>query len=852
MPGSSINGEQTMKALLVLATVSLVMALSSTASTGLAQEGQVREPAGEGDVSPSEQAVEPAQVDALTPEGGIPRRIPVGATDEMFDAVQAICPRVQTMEQLDSVNQWVWPAIEERSRLGMQLAFLRLGEAYVKCFERVDVSGTPLAENLERITVGACLAPAMMNDRGDALHQKAVAIANRLCPVPVAFGGGDLDAFDAWYARASAWLVLAAGQADESRFVSVGQVCVDSVTQVLGTEYPEEMWRLRESLIISALRIGDFDAALRMAGGAGVACGDGLPVDIEDYLPSVHPVESTLKQGKSDDAVLESLLKAAADGLKTQGADCALTSLAASLALNEMDFDHADRLAAPDGVDSFVSIVVADNGRSLIPGNSASRVTVLTQAVKVSGMSSEVRGGRLCELGLALLEEGLPREADDAFRRARAELPESGMPVAFAGHFLVAMHKSGSGVADRDIAARNLLMSNPSDDLLNGVLDHLGGPNDRVRAIESLFRASFATGETAIGIVANWVVGLVDSRPGSPEASRCVALMEENSVGEDESARLVWLAIRARHEFVKGDSDAGFGAVDSLIKLASSNPSPVAARMLAKVASGMIQNRKPEIAVGIVTRAARKAALSGGDVARTAIETWNAGFKKEAATMLRIAKTVNGNESADQVWIATAAVTMQNLPAATEAVSKFGDRSEWGMPERLAYAAFLMLKKDFAGVVAELSGGTDDQEMGCVELSLRALALMMNGDPAAAESDFRSCMLSQGAEANLLSGLAWSLFDQKKYDEAIDYFAAALTAFRDSPDSNVGMALALFRNGDLERARLYWEKAIEAEPVFTKGPVFAGKAGYLFSTIQRKAWVEMRVALGKKPVKGGR
>jgi len=195
---------------------------------------------------------------------------------------------------------------------------------------------------------------------------------------------------------------------------------------------------------------------------------------------------------------------------------------------------------------------------------------------------------------------------------------------------------------------------------------------------------------------------------------------------------------------------------------------------------------------------------------------------------------------------------MQNLPAATEAVSKFGDRSEWGMPERLAYAAFLMLKKDFAGVVAELSGGTDDQEMGCVELSLRALALMMNGDPAAAESDFRSCMLSQGAEANLLSGLAWSLFDQKKYDEAIDYFAAALTAFRDSPDSNVGMALALFRNGDLERARLYWEKAIEAEPVFTKGPVFAGKAGYLFSTIQRKAWVEMRVALGKKPVKGGR
>lgn len=841
-----------MKALLVLATVSLVMALSSTASTGLAQEEQGQEPAVASDVPPSEQAQGPAQAVVLVPEGGIPRRIPVGATDEMFDAVQAICPRVQTMEQLDSVNQWVWPALQARSQLGIHLAVLRLSEAYVKCFERVDVSGTPLADNLEWMTVGACLTPAMMSDSDDALYQKAVAIATGLCPVPVAFGGGDLDAFEDWYARASAWLALAAQYADDSRFVSVGQVIVDSASKISGWEYPEEMWRFRESLIISALRIGDFDAALRMTGGADVACGDGLPVDTENYLPSVRPVEFAIRQEKSNDTVLQSLLTSAADGLKTQGADCELTRLAASLALREMDVDHADGLSGQDALDSFVSLVVADKGRILIPGSPATRVTVLTKALMVSGMPADVRGGRLCELGLALLEDGQPREADDAFRRARAELPESEMPVAFAGHFLVAMHKSASGVADRDIAARNLLMSNPSDDLLNGMLDHLGGPTDRVRAIESLFRASFATGETAIAIVANWVVGLVDSRPGSPEASRCVALMEENSVGEDESARLVWLAIRARHEFVKGDSEVGFGAIDSLIKLASSNNARVAARMLVKVAGGMIQNKRPEIAVGIVTKAARKAALSGADVARTALEAWNSGFKKEAATMLRIAKTVNGNKSADQVWIATAAVTMQNLPVATEAVSRFGDRSEWGKPERLAYGAFLVLKKDFAGVVAEFSGGNDDQEMECDVLRLRATALMMNGDPAAAESDFRSCLHSQGAEADMLSGLAWSLFDQKKYDEAIDYFAAALTVARDSPDSNVGMALALFRSGDVERARLYWERAIESEPLFAKGPVFAGKAGYLFSTVQRKAWVEMRVALGKRPVKGGR
>jgi len=221
---------------------------------------------------------------------------------------------------------------------------------------------------------------------------------------------------------------------------------------------------------------------------------------------------------------------------------------------------------------------------------------------------------------------------------------------------------------------------------------------------------------------------------------------------------------------------------------------------------------------------------------------------ENSETALSWYRKVEGEHARDaRVRIAQMRAEQGNVQRAQEILQQLRDQWPEDAPMLYLIEAAILAERDLSHEAMEvydeaLDAFPDNPDLlyarGLHALSLNRLDIM--------ESDFKAIIAKDPDHADALNALGYSLADQtERFSEALSYIERALTLKPDDPAVLDSMGWVQFRLGNLEKARDYLRRALDAMP---DGEIAAHLGEVLWSMGRRdEAWRTWEDALSREP-----
>ena len=878
-------------------------AVSEPAAGNDTPAGRAAEPAAEPAVAASapvtaaEAAPEPSP-----PPPPPPPLIPGESVDELASSIQGLCEKISSFEDVMKLDLYARTAIFDRLRMGLYRETLNLVFAYLPCFSGAGRPTAGMEDYESSLRDLACSMPGMIFLNEGSVDAQLARRSLDACPPPPPSPGRGADAEAEWAGAVRRYLSLAAAVLPPPELLRVGAAWVESMgriwesplplknaptavdwrpvdlkhairsTEALlvkstqpggapaslpsatddlglyvapGPEVPSDVAEARLVLVVAALATGDSDAAVRAGGGADIGCRYGMNALLGILEPERGSSPGFLSMVLTPilaSAPVDNLVKAVKTASNKLGSRCGMVSLLAELAIGTMTFESLP--TDPAAIARLASVVAAAPPGRPLTGDPAVRVELLQQVVASLDAGTDARGFRLYELGRALLDSGRPDDADDAFTRARRDLPEVARPLAYQGKLLAALVRSSAVPGDVVLAARNLHDAGPSGESLEALVADIPVGENRNAAIEALWKGAVASGGDAPAMMVDLFIHLLDTFPGSAEAALAISLMEREGVDDSEPEAFAgWLLLKGRHQVVAGDLKGGLATLDQALKLLKGDVPVAREKALPRLVFWLVESGRPAVAMTLATRAMAAGVIRPAVLAAASRLAADKGFDRPATAMFKLGLSSRQMNPSD--WHAIAAVSLRrgDLKQAARAISGMGPEEGWGYDEIMIKGRLLFRSKQYAQAIEQFSRAAALRPDSCQPLLYRGASALINGDAPAGEADFWTCLRLEPPSPQVLGGLAFAMFDQGRYSESEGVFGRALNMEPENSDNLIGMAIAAFMAGDMDGARSAHTYAVEYTPVFAKGPAAAEAAGYQYSRVQKDAWAKLRVWL---------
>lgn len=611
--------------------------------------------------------------------------------------------------------------------------------------------------------------------------------------------------------------------------------------------------------VAAAVASGDIDALLQVVGATSVddACSSSFlaALGVMQALPLPRRAALPILQGALVSRVpWESRLHAVDAAIarfgssSRKGKPCVIPQVVASLVLSSFDSDTVDQAVAEGRVESVARVVATASIPVSWPGSPASRVEVL-RVVAARAEGDEERARWLCALGDACLAAGQVRESVEAFDTAFSLERHTQNRCASIGRLRARIADPDAAFEEVESAAGAFLEEEPDALTIYGLISD--APDARakatvIRALQDAARALSARkgSNQALDAVQEAFIKIVDRDPGSDVARIALDAIQKIGEPKDPGERMILGLVLGRHYVVvRREKDAM-----RVFQKAFSSAGPDiegAKEGTAALLRWLAVNDHVRVLDRVVDMARRSGVADPPILAQVGAIRGERGDIARARALLRLAVLARPTSPEDWVVIADAYARIGDPTSASGALDKAGPEATWDRRHFMIRGRIEMDRRRYREAAAAYTKAADLSRGDCEPLFFRGLVRLLLGDADGAVEDFEQCIALGDDSHQVLGGLAYAHFDQSSWEEAERVFRRALAKDEKTADNHIGLALTLFRMGRLEEARRSYERAVELEPAMKKGYTEAEKKGYVYSSIEKKAWAEMLEAFRK-------
>jgi len=785
------------------------------------------------------------------------------------------CPPDADMNALMSLDQAVSKAIMSALRAGDYRSAFRYAVDFQNCLKSLgEVVSLMFSGRLEVLDRVICGAPLGVFEVEQKIDPDLGHLAVSMCPKPADTPPQSKEEWDQWRDEVVRYLVLQASVNDLAfvRREALGFIDREALRRLVEQskveksqkpEQPEEREQEGKGAAPPAQQKPPSDSekseivpqALIIAVTASAALGDFS--DIVQLFPDKDSLctfellrlwfllhASTIAQKQPPSALslamkriatsvpLSDIVKTVKKASEAYGPKCVLVSATASLALASLGGEGLDK-EVQEGRVQEISFLVSNAEIPVLLGSPASREKVfLALAGEKDG---EEKALALCQAGQSAMEDKRYKDALAHFESAL--LVKKDALCGLSGKVLALLGLK-QAVGD---AITSYLQAKPSADDVQALLRSCEDDQKLTLLAQAVFKAnSKVQDENATRAL----IALVDAKPGTKPADAVVGVVDRLGSGFSKDEKAIANLIAFRHYALMKRNDKARIALSRAYS-GGEEPSDNLKQVSLNLAMFLLHNRHFEPLKDFLGVAVPKKVFANVALAQIAKDLALLGERGMAKGLIaRVEK--EGLEGKDLVLAVAEAYSHLDMgEKALKVFEKIGPEATWDNKVYFVKGRIEMGLRKYREAHAAL---TKAYQLGNNDLDaiyFRGLTRLLMGDAEGAEQDFSKCVEMGAKSAEVLGGLAYSYFDNQKYEEAERTFREAIALDEKGADNHIGLALSLFRLNRLEDAKKAFERACTYEKAMKAGYKEAEKRGFVYSDIEKKAWDEMLEAFRK-------
>ena len=806
--------------------------------------------------------------------------------EDLIGWIANACPRDPDLVAIARLDQVAGKAVNDWLRTGRYREAQALAIRYLDCLKRLQ--STELGEEVlsSRVTMlenVLCFVPLVIVEVEQRVDRKMTSECLARCPAPQR-DPPPAEQRESWGEQVRRYLHLVAASETPERILETVTAYLDSLRNAgfaepgrrpatPGTpadatagesedagpppeapardERPDPVFAALVLGIAAAVASGDLDRLVTLAGGESDACSSGLlaamgflqafPFGRRAALPLI---EKEILRQVPPERRLEVVRSAVARFQAPSGADpakkCVIPAALASLVLASFEAEQVDAAVAGHDTDNLALAVATAGFPGALPGSAASRLQVLRQAAQ--RVSQGDRGRYLCAAGDAALAAGRIADAVAAFDEAMNVLDPKDRTCALRGRLLARLAEPACD-PDRLAVAACAYLAQEQDALqVYRILIDTPEPL-RPRAVNVL-AAPCDESPVVSEAVAEALIKLVDSNPGSEAAGVAMAAVERLGVPGGAEDQVIWGLVAARHLVQTRREKDAVRALRQAFVLATPDL-PRVGEGVAALLRWFAANDHVRMLDQAVALARRSRVMDIRTLAEIAAMRGGKGDLPRARSLLRTAIREKPKTAEEWLAIADAYAKADQPDLAAAALDRVGPEASWGLEALMIKGRIEMDRKRYREAASAYTKAIDLAENDLEPLFYRGLVRLLLGDAEGAARDFEQCLALGDESHEVLGGLAYARFDQSRFEEAESVFRKAIEKDEKTADNHLGLAMSLFRQGRTAEAARAFERAAELEPAMKKGYREAERKGYVYSDIEKKTWNEMVQEFGR-------